>query len=216
MYLMVCTRPDIAHAVSVLSRFVAPGRHGAVHWKAALRLLAYLKGTAGYHLVLGGRGYQLRGHSDSSYADNTEDRRSSQGYCFDLGSGVVSWRATLSPTVALSTCEAELYAGSAAAQEAVWLLRLLEELEVPQETPTLWCDNNSTVAMTNSPAFSARAKHIEVRYFFLRELTLAGKLHAQHIAGTENVADIFTKPLGPTDHYRMVAKLGLRPPNGTP
>jgi hypothetical protein len=72
MYLMVCTRPDIAHAVSVLSRFIATGRHGPQHWKAALRLLGYLKGTAHYTLVLGGSFVCLEGHSDSSWADVLE------------------------------------------------------------------------------------------------------------------------------------------------
>jgi hypothetical protein len=209
MYLMVCTRPDIAHAVSVLSRFIAPGRHGAEHWKAAIRLLSYLKGTASYALKLGGGGSQLEGHSDSSWADDQMDRRSSQGYSFNLGSGVISWRATRSPAVALSTCEAELYAGTSAAQEAVWLKGLLKELGHEQEAPTLWCDNQSTVALTKDPLFSARSKHIEARYFFIRELVNAGKLQAKHIKGSENVADIFTKPLSKDDHYRLVEKLGM-------
>ena len=121
MYTMVSTRPDIAHAVSVLSRFIADGRHGATHWKAALRLLSYLKGTAKYKLVLGGTSTDLVGFSDSSWADDQVDRRSSQGYCFTLGSGVVSWKATRSPSVALSSCKAELYAGTTAAQDVVWL-----------------------------------------------------------------------------------------------
>jgi hypothetical protein len=211
MYLMVCTRPDIAHAVSVLSRFIAPGRHGAEHWKAALRLLSYLKGTAHYGLQLGGEGDQLEGHSDSSWADDQVDRRSSQGYSFNLGSGVISWRATRSPAVALSTCEAELYAGTSAAQEAVWLKGLMHELGHAQEAPTLWCDNQSTIAMTKDPLFSARSKHIEARYFFIRELVGAGKIQAKHIKGSENVADIFTKPLSKEDHYRLLKELGMRP-----
>lgn len=210
MYLMVCTRPDIAHAVSVLSRFIAPGRNGAQHWKAALRLLSYLKGTADYALQLGGRIAVLQGHSDSSWADDQVDRRSSQGYTFDLGAGAISWRATRSPAVALSTCEAELYAGTSAAQESVWLMGLLNELGHQQQTPILWCDNQSTVAMTKDPIFSGRSKHIEARYFFIRELVQAGKVQAKHIPGCDNVADIFTKPLSKEDHYRLMEKLGVK------
>jgi hypothetical protein len=210
MYLMVCTRPDIAHAVSVLSRFIATGRHGPQHWKAALRLLGYLKATANYQLVLGGNASQLEGHSDSSWADDIVDRRSSQGFCFNLGSGVISWKAGRSPAVALSTCEAELYAGTAAAQDAVWLVQLLRDLGHSQEAPTLWCDNQSTVAMTKDPLFSGRSKHIEARYFFIRELVEAGRIKTKHIKGTDNVADIFTKPLSQEDHHRLVMALGLR------
>ena len=210
MYTMVSTRPDIAHAVSVLSRFIAQDRHGPIHWKAALRLLAYLKGTAHYKLVLGGTSSHLVGFSDSSWADDQVDRRSSQGYCFTLGSGAVSWKATRSPAVALSSCEAELYARTTAAQDAVWLTQLLQALGHIQDAPTLWCDNQSTVAMTQDPIFSARSKHIEARYFFIRELVHAGKLRTKHVRGTENVADIFTKPLSKDDHHRLVATLGLR------
>ena len=155
-------------------------------------------------------GAHLEGFSDSSWADDLVDRRSGQGHCFTLGSGVVSWRATKSPAVALSSCEAELYAGTAAAQEVVWLRGLLSELGMPPERPILWCDNQSTVAMTKDPVFSARSKHIEARYFFIRELVNADKLAVHHIPGTENVADIFTKPLTTEDHNRLVEKLGLK------
>jgi hypothetical protein len=211
MYLMVCTRPDISHAVSVLSRFIATERHGAEHWKAALRLLAYLKGTAHYALELGGKTAILEGHADSSWADDQVDRRSSQGYTFNLGSGAISWRATRSPAVALSTCEAELYAGTAAAQEAVWLTGLMRELGQCPQVPTLWCDNQSTVAMTKDPIFSARSKHIEARYFFIRELVQTKRLSAQHIRSEDNVADIFTKPLNQEDHAKFTRALGVKP-----
>ena len=113
--------------------------------------------------------------------------------------------------MALSSCEAELYAGTAAAQESVWLAKLLKELGHEQSTPTLWCDNQSTLAMTKDPMFSWRSKHIEARYFFIRELVQEGKLRAKHIKGTDNVADIFTKPLSKEDHYRLMTCLGLRP-----
>lgn len=211
MYLMVCTRPDLAHALSVLSRFVGPGRHGSSHWKAALRVLGYVKRTSHLGLVLGGASAQLTGYSDSSWADDQLDRRSSQGHCFTLGQGVISWRASRSPAVALSSCEAELYAACAASQESVWLGELLQTLGCVQEhPPILWCDNTSTISLTKDAVFSGRSKHIEARYYFVRELVQAGRLQTAHIPGTDNVADIFTKPLLSDDHYKLVAKLGLR------
>ncbi|CAI7813582.1 unnamed protein product [Closterium sp. NIES-53] len=95
MYLMTCTRPDLAYPLSLLSRYVAPGRHRKVHWDAAKRVLRYLCSTSGMGLVLGGRG---------------------PGYTFSLGSGSVSWRFTCSSSVLSSCCEAEIYAGAMAAQ----------------------------------------------------------------------------------------------------
>lgn len=210
MYLMVCTRPDVAHAVSVLARYVGEGRHSAMHWKAALRLLGYLKATARHRLVLGGPTATLVGHSDSSWADVPTDRRSSQGYCFSLGAGVVSWKATRSPAVALSTCEAELYAICSAAQECMWLIGLLATLgHAPKTPPYLWCDNESTVSLTKDAMFSGRSKHIEARYYFVRELVQAQRLKTAHVSGVDNVADIFTKPLLADNHARLTAMLGL-------
>jgi hypothetical protein len=87
---------------------------------------------------------------------------------------------------------------------------LLNELGHQQQTPILWCDNQSTVAMTKDPIFSGRSKHIEARYFFIRELVQAGKVQAKHIPGCDNVADIFTKPLSKEDHYRLMDKLGVK------
>ncbi|CAI7906618.1 unnamed protein product [Closterium sp. NIES-54] len=208
MYAMMCTRPDLAYPVSVLSRYVAPGRFTSHHWSAAKRVLRYLKGTQDYVLTLGGFSpVRLEGYSDSSYADDQSDRRSFQGYCFTLGSGVVSWRSTRSSSVSLSTCEAELYAGTMAAQEARWLSFLLAELGYPQPAPTLWCDNESTIHLTKDPVFHGCTKHIEARHYFLRELVQREQLKAEHIASDCNLADLFTKSLVRQDHYRLLSSM---------
>ncbi|CAI7775108.1 unnamed protein product, partial [Closterium sp. NIES-53] len=124
MYLMTCTRPHLAYPLSLLARYVAPGRHRKVHWDAAKRVLRYLCSTLGMGLVLGGRGpVVLTGHADASWVDDSATQRSSQGYTFSLGSGSVSWRSTRSSSVLSSSCEAEIYTGAMAAQELRWLGR---------------------------------------------------------------------------------------------
>ncbi|CAI5944541.1 unnamed protein product [Closterium sp. NIES-64] len=129
MYLMTCTRPDLAYPLSILARYVAPGRHRPEHMAAAKRVLRYLCSTSGMGLVLGGqRRVVLTGHADASWADDQALQRSSQGYTFSLGSGSVSWRATRSSSVLSSSCEAEIYAGAMAAQELRWLTYLLTDL----------------------------------------------------------------------------------------
>ncbi|CAI7893546.1 unnamed protein product, partial [Closterium sp. NIES-54] len=118
MYLMTCTRPDLAYPLSLLARYVAPGRHRKVHWDAAKRVLRYLCSTSSMGLVLGGRArVVLTGHADTSWVDELATQRSSQGYTFSLGSGSVSWRSTRSSSVLSSSCEAEIYAGAMAAQK---------------------------------------------------------------------------------------------------
>ena len=210
MYAMMCTRPDLAYAVSVLSRFVGPGRHGAQHWAAAQRVLRYLRGTSSYSLVLGGLGAPtLMGFGDSSWADCQPDRRSTQGYCFSMGSGAVSWRSTRSSSIALSSTEAELYAATMAAQEARWLTYLLAEFGCPTSAPVLYCDNASTIHLAKEPVFHARSKHIEARHFFVREQLLRGHLRLCKIAASYNLADIFTKPLSKQPHRGIVSYLGL-------
>ncbi|CAI7910411.1 unnamed protein product [Closterium sp. NIES-54] len=149
IYLMTCTRPDLAFPLSILACFVAQGRHRPVRWTAAMRVAKYLATTSGVGLVLGGRqDVVLTGHCDSSYADDAETHKSTQGYCFSLGSGAVSWRSTRSSSVLTSIAEAEIYAGAMAAQELHWLTFLLTDLsERPSSAPTLFSDNKATILL---------------------------------------------------------------------
>ncbi|CAI7792479.1 unnamed protein product [Closterium sp. NIES-53] len=118
MYLMTCTRPDLAYPLGLLARYVAPGQHRKVHMDAVKRVLRYLCSTSGMGLVLGGRGdVVLTRHSDASWVDDQATQRSSQGYTFSLDSSSVSWRSTRSSSVLGSSCEAEIYATAMAAQE---------------------------------------------------------------------------------------------------
>ncbi|CAI7747611.1 unnamed protein product [Closterium sp. NIES-53] len=126
MYLMTCTRPDLAYPLSLMARYVAPGRHRKVHWDAAKRVLRYLCSTSGMGLVLGGRGpVVLTDHAVASWVDDSATQRSSHGYTFSLGAGSVSWRSTRPSSVLSSSCEAKIYAGAMAAQELRWLTYLL-------------------------------------------------------------------------------------------
>ncbi|CAI7856931.1 unnamed protein product [Closterium sp. NIES-53] len=192
MYLMTCTRPDLAYPLSILARYVAPGRHRPKHMAAAKRVLRYLCSTSGMGLVLGGRSrVVLTGHADASWADDQAMQRSSQGYTFSLGSSSVSWRATRSSSVLGSSCEAEIYAGAMAAQELRWLTYLLTDLGEPPRSPPVLI------------------KHIALRYFLARELQQRGELRLAYVASEANTADVFTKALAPCDHQRFCTQLGL-------
>ncbi|CAI7804595.1 unnamed protein product [Closterium sp. NIES-53] len=149
MYLMTCTRPDLAYPLSLLALYVAPGRHRKVHWDAAKRVLRYLCSTSGMGLVLGGRArVVLTGHADASWVDDLATQQSSHGYTFSLGSSSVSWRSTRSSSVLSSSCEAEIYAGAMAAQELRWLTYLLTDLgEAPRSPPVLYVDNKAMLAL---------------------------------------------------------------------
>ncbi|CAI7899683.1 unnamed protein product [Closterium sp. NIES-53] len=146
IYLMTCTRPDLAYPLCLLARYVAPGRHQ--------------KGS----LV-------LTRHSDSSWADDQVNQRSSQGYTFSLGSSSVWWRSTCSSSVLSSSCEAEIYARAMAAHELCSLTYLLTDLgERPRSPPILYVKNKAMLASCHDQRLEHRTKHIALRYFRAREL----------------------------------------------
>ncbi|CAI7896580.1 unnamed protein product [Closterium sp. NIES-53] len=153
MYMMMCTRPDLAYPLSLLARYVAPSRHQKVHWDAAKRVLHYLCSSLGMGLVLGGNGsVVLTGHSDASWANDQVTQRSSQGYTFSLGSGSFAWRFTRSSSVHSSSCEAEIHAGAMAAQELRWLTYLLTNLgERPRSPPVLTSPLSTSNPTTTTP-----------------------------------------------------------------
>ncbi|CAI7862295.1 unnamed protein product [Closterium sp. NIES-53] len=172
MYVMTCTQPDLDFPLSVLSRFVATGRHRPVHWTAGVRVAKYLATILGMGLVLGGtQPVELTGHCDSSYAVDVETQHSTQGYCFNLGAGAVSWGSTRSSSVASSSAEAEIYTGAMVAQELRWLTFLLTDLgEWPRSALTLYADNKAMILLCREPRLESRVKHIDMRYFLLQEL----------------------------------------------
>ncbi|CAI7801934.1 unnamed protein product [Closterium sp. NIES-53] len=202
MYLMTCTRPDLAYPLSILARYVAPGRHRPEHMAAPKRVLRYLCSSSGLGLVLGGRSpVVLTGHADVSWVDNLATQQSSQGYTFSLGSGSVSWRSTRSSSVLSSSCEAEIYAGALAALELRWPTYLVTDLGAPPRSPpVLYLDNKAMLALCREHILELRMKHIALRYFLARELQQRGQLRLAYVASQANTTDIFTKALQPCDH----------------
>jgi transposase InsO family protein len=189
MYAMVCTRPDIAHAVSVVSRFM--GTPGKEHWKAVKRIFRYLRGTSDVGLFYGGDPYSsVTGYSDSDYAGDVDSRRSMTGYVFTLGGSVVSWKATLQATVTLSTTEAEYMALTEAAKEGIWLKGLVSDLGLHHDKVTVFCDSLSAICLTKDQVHHERTKHIDVRYHFLRN---EKRVKVMKVGTADNPADMFTK-----------------------
>src|SRR5712671_6170731 len=143
IYLANATRPDIAYAVGRLASFM--DCYEQDHWNAAIRVLRYLKGTRSLGLTLGGNSsLELVGYSDSDYANCLDTSRSVGGYCFHLGSGVISWSSRKQRTVADSSCYAEYIALHDASHEAIFLRQMLLEIGYRQPRATmLHCDNDA-------------------------------------------------------------------------
>ena len=206
MYAMVCTRQDLAHAVSVVSRFM--GQPGREHWQAVKRIFRYLRGTSDVGLIYGGDTQCLvTGYSDSDYAGDVDTRRSMTGYVFTLGGSVVSWKATLQPTVTLSTTEAEYMALTEAAKEGIWLKGLVSDLGLHHDQATVYCDSLSAICLAKDQVHHERTKHIDVRYHFLRS---EKRIKVKKVGTADNPADMFTKPVPQSKFQHCLDLLNIR------
>uniref|UniRef100_A0A251SEE8 Putative reverse transcriptase, RNA-dependent DNA polymerase n=1 Tax=Helianthus annuus TaxID=4232 RepID=A0A251SEE8_HELAN len=201
------TRPDIMFAVSKISRFMeAPKRS---HWEAAKRILKYVKGTLDQGITYSKGGKQkLIGFSNSDYAGNVDDSKSTSGYIFHLGSGPISWQSKKQKVVALSSTEAEYMALTLAGCQAIWLKGILDELQGKDNYPIpIYCDNKSTICLAKDSVYHGKSKHIRVKYHFIRDLIRREDVTILFCATKDQLADIMTKALQPKDFLR--AKLGV-------
>ena len=196
IYLAMSTRPDLAFAVSLTSRFMSCPN--GEHWNAVKHIFRYLRGTTNYRMCLGGSQVLLYGFSDSDFANDKESRRSVTGYVCKIGDGIVSWKSKKQQTIAQSTCEAEYMALSDAAKEVMWLRQLLCQLGFPQQAATiLKGDNQGANVHAEDPKHHSRMKHIDVRYHYVREKYRLGHIKVEYVPTKENEADLLTKSLNP-------------------
>jgi hypothetical protein len=209
IFLARSTRPDIAYATSKLAQFVT--YHDETHWKAAKSILRYLRGTTNLGLrYLAGTDVTLTGYTDSDYAADKIERKSTSGFAFLLNQSLITWSSQKQPVVALSSTEAEYVALAAGAKEAVWLRQFCAELGFEQKAPTrILVDNQSSIKLANNPEFHNRSKHIDVRYHFTRTLVEEKKIDLAFVPTTEQLADGLTKPLLKTKHENMRTNMGM-------
>ncbi|GJX46557.1 hypothetical protein Tco_0271747 [Tanacetum coccineum] len=163
------TRPDLSYSVGLLSRFMQEPREQ--HMKAIRQVLRYVKGTKDYGITYKHNGgNKIHGFSDSSYGVNTQEGKGTTGIIFYYGESPISWSTQKQATVALSSCESEFIAATAAATQALWLKRLLSKLtHSEEEKVTIRVDNKSAIALMKNPVFHGRSKHIDTKYHFIRE-----------------------------------------------
>jgi len=152
----------------------------------------------------------LLAFTDSDYAGDEEDSKSTSGYVFLLSSGAVSWMSKKQPIVALSTTEAEFVVAAASACQAVWMRRVLRNLSHDQEGSTsIMCDNSSTIKLSKNPVMHGRSKHIRVRFHFLRDLAKDGEVELVYCPTQEQVADLMTKALKLEAFQKLRKKMGM-------
>ncbi|KAC9923453.1 hypothetical protein E3N88_45071 [Mikania micrantha] len=208
MYLTV-TRPDIMYAVSFISRFMADPREE--HMQISKRILRYVKETFDYGLVYRRRvPFKLQVFTDSDYARDTDDRKSTSGYVCILSNAAISWSSRKQEIVTLSSTEAEYVAATSCACHSVWLKGILEEIGGENiGVIDIQCDNSSTIKLSKNPVLHRRTKHIDVRFHYLRDLVNEGKVQLLFCPTKEQVADVLTKPVKLELFEKMRKKLGV-------
>ena len=92
MYVMLCTRPDVAYALGCVSRYQS--NPGEKHWTAVKCILKYLRNTKDLFLIYGNGDLLMKGYTDSSFQSDIDDSKSVSGYVFTLNGGAVSWKSS--------------------------------------------------------------------------------------------------------------------------
>ena len=215
-YISTATRPDISAAVGVLSSYMSnPSKE---HWNGVKRLLRYIKGTINYGLKfkanesdgLNENGDELYGYSDANWAGDVDSRRSTSGYVFKVANCTVSWSSKKQASVTKSTTEAEYVALSQATQEAIWMRKLLSDIGCKSEEPTtMYEDNQGAIEISKNAKFHNRAKHIDVRFHFIREKVSTNEVKVVYLSTEDMLADIMTKGLTKKRFQRLRSMLNV-------
>ncbi|OWZ06003.1 polyprotein [Phytophthora megakarya] len=197
LYITTCTRPDVAYIVTQLSRFLEnPGQQ---HWKAAIRVLRYLKSTRELAIVYNGiKGkVELSAYTDADWGSNLDDRRSVSGTMVMISGAPVIFKSKYQRTVALSSAEAEYMALSLCTQEVLWTRAMLKDMGHEQVGATqVWEDNQGAIALASNAGYNARTKHVDIKHHFIRENVARAVVEVNYIPTKDQLADMLTKGLG--------------------
>ncbi|CAN0910966.1 Retrovirus-related Pol polyprotein from transposon TNT 1-94 [Linum grandiflorum] len=203
------TRPDIAFAVSIVSQFM--NEPTEEHLDAVIHILRYLKKTPGLGLMFRktvNRTVEL--YTDASWASLITSRKSTTGYCSYVWGNLVTWRSKKQSVVARSSAEAEYRALALGIQEAMWIQRVLKELNLPgQGKALMFCDSQAALSIVKNPVHHDRTKHVEIDRHFITEKVETGVVDISYVPSKQQTADILTKALSRDLLEHFKSKLGL-------
>ena len=179
---------------------------------AAKRVLRYIKSIIDLGIFYKrGCEAELSAYTDSDYARDIDDRKSTSGYVFMMSGGAVAWASKKQPVVTLSTTEAEYVAAAFCASQCIWMQQILKQIEDNMsKCVRVRCDNSSTIKLANNSVFHGRSKHIDVRFHFLRDLTKRGTIAIEYCRTEDQLADVMTKPLNLDQFEKLRGLLGVQ------
>uniref|UniRef100_A0A803NGJ8 Integrase catalytic domain-containing protein n=1 Tax=Cannabis sativa TaxID=3483 RepID=A0A803NGJ8_CANSA len=192
---LTITRPEIAFSVNKVCQFMHNPLQ--VHWLAVKRILRYVSGSLNHGLHLKRSNFlELQAYCDADWATDPDDRRSTSGFAVFLGPNLITWQSKKQHTISRSSTEAEYMSLASVVAEITWLQSLFSELKIhlPRK-PVVWCDNLSTILLTQNPVPHARTKHIELDLYFVREKVQQGLISVNHVPAVDQLADGLTKAI---------------------
>ncbi|PRQ27363.1 putative RNA-directed DNA polymerase [Rosa chinensis] len=215
MYAQVCTRPDLAYAVGILSRFQS--NPGPEHWIAGKKILRYLQRTKD-HLLVYRRVKELEvvGYCDSDFASHfPSSKKSTSGYVFTLAGGAIAWRSVKQTLIATSTMQAEFIAIYEAVCEGLWLKNFLVQTKavdsIVSKPLKFYCDNSAAVFFTRNNKRSTNSKHIDLKYYSVRERVKHREIEVLKIGTDFQLADPFTKAMTVAAFKQHATEIGILP-----
>ncbi|GJZ39843.1 retrotransposon protein, putative, ty1-copia subclass, partial [Tanacetum coccineum] len=215
MYVVRCTRPDVAFAQNMTSRFQQ--NPGEEHWTAVKNILKYLRNTKDMFLVYGGnmeRELRVSCYTDAGYLTDADNLKSQTRYVFILNIGTVDWKSTKQSIFATSSTDAEYIAAFDASKEAVWIRKFIYGLGIVpsiEEPISMYCDNTGAIAIAKDDGVTKGARHFRAKVHYLRETIKMGDVKIEKIDTDDNLADPFTKALAFPKHSELTRNIGLLP-----
>src|ERR1700678_431442 len=209
MWGQLATCPDLSFSVSLLACFQA--NPGIEHWRVLLHVIGYIKNTIDYGLTYSrDSDISPTAFVDADYGGCKDTRRSTSGHIFTMAGGPVTWSSKRQATVALSTVKAEYVAMSRCAQQMVWMQNWLSEVKMRFSTPSiLRGDNRGAITLTKNTRDHGKVKHIDIRHHYIRELVQSGVIIIEQVSSSNNLADLFTKPLPRDHHHHLLTALNI-------
>ncbi|KAI5347656.1 hypothetical protein L3X38_000543 [Prunus dulcis] len=206
MYAQVCTRPDLAFAVSMLGRFQS--NPGQAHWVAGKKVMRYLQRTKDYKLVFKrSENLELQGFADADFAGCQDTLKSIFGFVFMFGGAAVSWRSIKQPLTAGSTMLAEFLACYEATSQAMWLRNFIISLSVVESIHRpiqLWNDNSAAVTFAKGNKRTRGSRLLDVKFIIVKEKINQGYTTIDHIGTEQMIADPLTKGVPNAVFHRHV------------
>nr|XP_016444223.1 PREDICTED: uncharacterized mitochondrial protein AtMg00810-like [Nicotiana tabacum] len=207
---LTASRPDIIFSICKCARFQSAPKES--HLSVVKRIIRYLIGTTEFGLWYDhSNNFSLRGFSDADFAGDKSDRKSTGGICQLLENALVSWHSKKQNCVALSTTEAEYLAVGSCCTQVLWIMHQLFDYDLCLTATPIFCDNTSAICMSKNFVHHSRAKHIEIKQYFICDHVAKGDIALEFISSDSQLADIFTKALLEERFCILRKKIGILP-----